>query len=191
MRILAVMVALLAWPSPAHITGDPPRWQWPLAGRPVLIRRFQPPPERWLAGHRGVDVGALPGETVRSAGPGVVGYAAPLAGRGVVTVIHPGGLRTTYMPVRASVQPGQAVEAGAPIGVAEDLPGHCPTPCLHWGLLRGDAYLDPLLLLGLGQVRLLPSGPAVGPRQGGRPPALAQRSALTRVIHGERRQGIA
>jgi len=28
--------------------------------------------------------------------------------------------------------------------------------CLHWGLLQGDVYLDPLALLGLGRVRLLP-----------------------------------
>ncbi|WP_245647233.1 murein hydrolase activator EnvC family protein [Microtetraspora niveoalba] len=135
----------------------PPRWQWPLSGHPVLVRRFQPPPQRWLAGHRGVDIGVLPGATVHAAGHGVIGYAGPLAGRGVVTVIHPGGLRTTYMPVRASVRPGQAVEGGSPLGIAEDLPGHCPVPCLHWGLLRGAVYLDPLLLLGLGQVRLLPT----------------------------------
>jgi hypothetical protein len=36
--------------------------------------------------------------------------------------------------------------------------------CLHWGLRRAAAdgyvdYLDPLLLLGLGRVRLLPTDP--------------------------------
>jgi hypothetical protein len=42
------------------------------------------------------------------------------------------------------------------------LAGHpgCPRGCLHWGLIRrdasGDAYLDPLLLIGLGPPRLLP-----------------------------------
>jgi hypothetical protein len=37
--------------------------------------------------------------------------------------------------------------------------GHpgCPVAaCLHWGLRRGADYLDPLALLGLGPVRLLP-----------------------------------
>jgi hypothetical protein len=28
--------------------------------------------------------------------------------------------------------------------------------CLHWGLRSGALYLDPLILLGLGPVRLLP-----------------------------------
>jgi hypothetical protein len=49
------------------------------------------------------------------------------------------------------------VAAGARIGVVEDVLGHCgQESCLHWGLLRGDSYLDPLWLLGLGPVRLLP-----------------------------------
>ena len=52
--------------------------------------------------------------------------------------------------------------AGAPIGLL--LAGHpgCPagvSACLHWGLRRGAIYLDPLALLGLGRVRLLPLRP--------------------------------
>ncbi|MBQ1015372.1 M23 family metallopeptidase, partial [Micromonospora sp. M51] len=97
---------------------------------------------------------------IRSAGAGTVHFAGPVAGRPVVTVGHPDGLRTTYEPVQPAVRPGQPVGAGAPLG--ELLPGHpgCPVEaCLHWGLRRGDDYLDPLALLGLGPVRLLPVGP--------------------------------
>ncbi|MFB9721440.1 murein hydrolase activator EnvC family protein [Planobispora longispora] len=150
--------------GPAHTglsgTAAPPRWHRPLSGRLQILRRFSPPPQPWLAGHRGVDLAAAPGAEVRSAGPGRVGHAGPVAGRGVVTVIHPGGLRTTYLPVRASVRPGQPVTPGEVLGSLENLPGrlsgHCPASCLHWGLLRDRDYLDPLLLIGLGQVRLLP-----------------------------------
>ncbi len=37
--------------------------------------------------------------------------------------------------------------------------GHCSSTCLHWGLKRGDTYLDPLLLVGGGEsvLRLLPA----------------------------------
>ncbi|GGS89187.1 hypothetical protein GCM10010156_54570 [Planobispora rosea] len=149
-------------PFPAHqrAAQPPPRWQWPLPGRPRILRGFAPPPQPWLPGHRGVDLAAAPGAEIRSAGPGRVGHAGPVAGRGVITVIHPGGLRTTYLPVRASVRPGRAVASGEVIGLLENLPaplsGHCPAACLHWGLLRDRDYLDPLLLLGLGRVRLLP-----------------------------------
>ncbi|AWS41224.1 peptidase [Streptosporangium sp. 'caverna'] len=135
------------------------RWEWPLTGRPQVIRGFAPPPQPWLSGHRGVDLAATPGAEVRAAGPGIIGYAGPLAERGVVTVLHAGGLRTTYLPVQPSVRRGQTVSEGEVIGVVQDVRGHCPAVCLHWGLLREHLYLDPLLLLGHGQVRLLPSRP--------------------------------
>jgi len=109
-----------------------------------------------------VDLAARPGEKVVAAGPGIVGLAERVAGRGVVTISHSGGLRTTYLPVRALVRPGEVVAAGQVIGAVEeeDAAAHCTTPCLHWGLLRGRLYLDPLLLFGRGQVRLLPRWPA-------------------------------
>ncbi|MBB2743285.1 M23 family metallopeptidase [Microbispora sp. NBRC 16548] len=147
-------------PGPMGPRGDASGWRWPLAGPAHPIRRFDPPPQRWLAGHRGVDLAAQPGEKVMAAGPGVVGLAERVAGRGVVTISHPDGLRTTYLPVRALVRPGDVVAAGQLIGVVEeDAVAHCTAPCLHWGLLRGRLYLDPLLLFGRGQVRLLPRWP--------------------------------
>lgn len=133
------------------------RYRWPLAGDPVLTRQFQPPPQPWLPGHRGVDLGGTPGVAVRAAGAGVVSYAGRVAGVGVVSVDHADGLRTTYEPVAPTVRTGQVVRAGEPIGLL--LAGHpgCPVAaCLHWGLRRGPDYLDPLTLLGYGRVRLLP-----------------------------------
>jgi hypothetical protein len=140
----------------------PAPWQWPLWPARV-IRPFDPPEHPWSAGHRGVDLATSFRAPVYAAGPGRVGFARDLAGRGVVTVIH-GTLRTTYMPVRPSVREGQTVRAGARIGVVEDVLGHCGRlPCLHWGLRRGTEYLDPLSLLGRGPVRLLPWWPRPTP----------------------------
>jgi murein DD-endopeptidase MepM/ murein hydrolase activator NlpD len=135
-------------------------WRWPLDGRPQVLRRFEPPPRPWLAGHRGVDLAATPGQHVVAAGAGVVTFAGELAGRGVVVIAHPGGLRTTYLPVSPAVRRGRTVSPGQEIGAIEDWPGHCAMSCLHWGLRRGDIYLDPLRLLGFGMVRLLPTWPA-------------------------------
>jgi len=134
-------------------------WRWPLDGGPPVVRRFDPPAEPWLAGHRGVDLAAPPGATVHAAGAGTVVFAGLVAGRPVVSVEHAGGLRTTYEPVEPVVAAGQWVDAGAPLGTLR--PGHpgCPVAaCLHWGLRSGERYLDPLSLLGLGRVRLLPLG---------------------------------
>ncbi|MEU8185600.1 M23 family metallopeptidase [Micromonospora sp. NPDC049044] len=159
------------------------RYRPPVDGPPRPVRRFDPPPRPWLPGHRGVDLAAPAGAVVRSAGPGTVLFAGLVAGRPVITVGHPDGLRTTHEPVRPTVRPGQPVAAGTPLG--ELLPGHpgCPAEaCLHWGLRRGADYLDPLALLGLGPVRLLPVGGAGtrGVSAGRAAPAAARPAARTR-----------
>ena len=70
------------------------------------------------------------------------------AGRGVVVVAHPGGLRTTYEPVEPAVRAGQQVAAGSVLGRLAAAPRHCgEAPCLHWGARRGEAHVDPLALL--------------------------------------------
>jgi hypothetical protein len=131
-------------------------WVLPLGEGTRVARPFDPPPTPYAAGHRGVDLLAVPGAAVRAAAPGVVTFAGVLAGRGVVTVSH-GALRSTYEPVDATVTVGQHVAAGDVIGHVSAAAGHCgPRTCLHWGVLRGAAYLDPLGLLRPGRVRLLP-----------------------------------
>ncbi len=146
-----------AYPAPTPTTA----YRWPIDGAPVVVRRFTPPPEPWLPGHRGVDLAAPSGATVRAAGEGVVFFAVVIAGRGVLSIEHAGGLRTTYEPIEVAVPTGTRVDGGAVLGtLAAGHPG-CPTgACLHWGLRRGEVYLDPLGLIGPGRVRLLPLHPA-------------------------------
>lgn len=156
-RLVLLLLVLLALPALPAAAAPRPGFRWPLAGAPAVLRGFAPPQSAWGPGHRGVDLGAGVGEAVLAAGPGRVTYAGLLAGRGVVTVTHSGGLRTTYEPVAPSVRVGQGVAAGAVLGRLA-AGGHCSSPCLHWGLLRGDTYLDPLSLLTDLPVRLLPLG---------------------------------
>lgn len=138
-----------------------PAWSWPLAGESVVDRTFQPPRSDWGAGHRGVDLRGDEGEWVLAAGDGEVAYSGMLAGKGVVVVKHANGLRTTYEPVVEGVPAGTQVSQGERIGSLAGtghtacLPG---TSCLHWGLLRGETYLDPVLLVTQGRLRLLPLG---------------------------------
>mgnify|MGYP000933759250 CR=1 FL=1 len=70
---------------------------------------FDAPRPNWQRGHRGVDLAGSAGQTVYAAAPGTVVFAGELAGRPVVSVAHPGGLRTSYEPVRAVVRPGAVV----------------------------------------------------------------------------------
>ncbi|MEI4272738.1 peptidoglycan DD-metalloendopeptidase family protein [Klenkia sp. LSe6-5] len=132
---------------------------WPLAGDPVVTRPFDPPAHVYGPGHRGVDLSGVAGEPVLAAGAGVVAFAGSVAGRPVVSVDHPDGVRTTYEPVAPVVAAGQVVTRGSPLGVLQ--PGHtgCPADaCLHWGARVGQTYLDPLALLTPPRVRLLPWG---------------------------------
>ncbi|MBD8060776.1 M23 family metallopeptidase [Oceanitalea stevensii] len=134
-------------------------YEWPTGDPGEVVRPFSAPPERWSAGHRGVDLALPVGADVRAAGDGVVAFAGRVAGRGVVSVDHADGLRTTYEPVAAATRRGAQVAAGQVVGVLEPLGHHCPDePCLHWGARRGrDDYVDPLTLLTEDVViRLLP-----------------------------------
>jgi murein DD-endopeptidase MepM/ murein hydrolase activator NlpD len=130
-----------------------------------VVAGFDPPEDPWGSGHRGVDLGGHVGQPVRAALAGHITFAGRLAGRGVVVVDH-GATRTTYEPVAATVGVGDAVARGQPVGTLELVGSHCfPRACLHWGWLRGEMYLDPLRLVGVGPVRLLPlwrDGPGSG-----------------------------
>ncbi|WP_406240614.1 peptidoglycan DD-metalloendopeptidase family protein [Streptomyces anulatus] len=134
---------------------------WPLTGRPSVLRGWEPPTGPYGPGHRGVDLAAGPGARVLAATDGRVSFAGRVAGRGVVAIEVAGSgsppLRTTYEPVRALVEEGASTRAGQPVGVLEEGPFHCAEGCLHWGLRRGDAYLDPLSLLPPSLLRRGPS----------------------------------
>ncbi|MFZ1361502.1 MAG: M23 family metallopeptidase [Candidatus Nanopelagicales bacterium] len=110
-----------------------------------LIADFDPPAEKWLAGHRGVDLSATAGSPIKSAGAGVVHFVGTVVDRPVISINH-GALRTTYEPVKSKLVTGQSVAAGQVIGTIAS-GGHCSERCLHWGLKRGEEYLNPLMLL--------------------------------------------
>jgi murein DD-endopeptidase MepM/ murein hydrolase activator NlpD len=129
---------------------------WPLQPPPAVVRAFEQPAKPWLPGHRGVDLAGYPGQPVLAAVTGKITYAGPLAGRGVVTITT-GARRTTYEPVVPSVRVGAAVSPATVIGHLSAAGSHCrPATCLHWGLLAGDHYLNPLTLVPDRPVRLLP-----------------------------------
>ncbi|MFZ2173945.1 MAG: M23 family metallopeptidase [Rhodococcus sp. (in: high G+C Gram-positive bacteria)] len=153
--------ALVVNPDPVSAAPDA-MFDWPLHPRPRVVRAFDNPEHDWLPGHRGVDLGGVADQAVLSAGAGVVVFAGLVAGKPVVSVDHPGGLRTTYEPVTARVTTGVRVGRGTVLGTLE--PGHpgCIAPvsaCLHWGLRRDREYLDPLGLLPVVPVRLEPVVP--------------------------------
>ena len=133
------------------------RWSWPLDPEPEVARRFDPPIRAWTSGHRGADLAASVGQPVLAPTDGRVSWTGVIAGRAVVVVQHDGGLRSTFEPVVAARPVGTFVTRGDAIGQVTSTPGHCaPRTCLHWGVLRGETYLDPLTFVGRARVILLP-----------------------------------
>ncbi|AKJ10504.1 peptidase M23 [Streptomyces incarnatus] len=169
--VLAALLPYRSWANtPPPAPAPPPQAPvpavartWPVGVRPLVLRGWEPPATVYGPGHRGVDLAAPAGSEVRAVAPGRVSFAGRVAGRGVVSVDLTGtDLRTTYEPVTALVHKGDEVAAGEALGTVEPAPAsHCPTTCVHWGLLRDRTYLDPLSLLPpwllhRGPPRLLP-----------------------------------
>ena len=70
--VLAVLVGSTA---PSSAGPDRAEGVWPLVPDPEVVRGFEPPPHPFAAGHRGVDLAGRPGQAVRAALPGTVGFA--------------------------------------------------------------------------------------------------------------------
>src|SRR5829696_9824610 len=125
MRTLALMTALAVICAPVA-RADDGRLDWPLQPRPSVMWVFDAPSPKWNRGHRGVDLAGAPGQPVYAAAAGTVVFAGELAGRPLVSIAHPGGLRTSYEPVRPSMRAGQLVEAGAVLGELQSGHADCP-----------------------------------------------------------------
>jgi murein DD-endopeptidase MepM/ murein hydrolase activator NlpD len=144
--LMAVAWAVLA-PSAAGQARAAGDWTWPVVG--PVIRGFDPPDSPYGSGHRGIDIAAPVGTSVRAAAAGVVTFAGPVGGRLFVTVDHGGGLESTYSFLDAlAVRRRDVVSQGQPIGRSGT--GHAgdAVPNLHFGVRLADVYVDPLDYLG-------------------------------------------
>ena len=133
----------VAYTAPAYATGT---WTWPVVG--PLIRGFDPPDSPFGSGHRGVDIAAPVGTSVRAAAEGTVTFAGPVGGRLFLTIDHGAGLESTYSWVDSlAVRRGDVVTQGQVI--ARSGAGHAGAlvPHLHVGVRLFDVYVDPLTYL--------------------------------------------
>lgn len=115
-----------------------------LATGGVIVRDFEPPSQRWLAGHRGIDFAAAPGTAVFATAPGVVKFAGMVAGKPTIVIAHANGTRSTFEPVDATVSVGTPVVGGDQLGyTAQQSQSHCTQHCVHVGLKYERDYSDP------------------------------------------------
>lgn len=148
----ATQVSISTEVSISSVRGSPgagpvpaPAWSWPLSPRLAVLRTFDPPARPWLSGHRGVDIEAShDGAQVISPAAGTVSFVGTVVDRPVITIDHGNGLRSSFEPVASSLTAGSAVAEGDVLGQVQA--GHCgpAPPCLHWGVRRGEDYVNPL-----------------------------------------------
>lgn len=116
---------------------------------PVSGRLIRPYGAALPAGGRspGVAFSAASGSTVRAPAPGVVEFAAPVAGWGVVVILRGPGDHHIVLGglAEASVAPGQSVASGATIGRLGD--GGQSGAELYLEVRRRSAPIDPADLL--------------------------------------------
>ncbi|OZC70478.1 peptidase [Rhodococcus sp. 06-462-5] len=155
-RALAVCLATTVALSTPVASAQQGAFAWPLQPRPQVVTPFDRPEQNWLPGHRGVDLAAREGQSVLAVADGTVVFAGSVAGKPVVSVDHPGGLRSTYEPVLASIAPGARVRRGTVLGSLVSGHESCSSTCLHWGIRRGRDYLDPTALVRASPIRLKP-----------------------------------
>ncbi|HXH35324.1 MAG TPA: M23 family metallopeptidase [Plantibacter sp.] len=141
-RVLLLSCLLSAPPAAAST----PRWAWPIEAPHTVQAPFVAPATPYAPGHRGIDVTAPTGVAVSAAAPGVVTFSGVVVDRPLVVIRHDDGLVSSIEPVVGSVSVGDTVARGAAIGTVGD-GGHCDGSCVHFGVRRDGAYINPLLLL--------------------------------------------
>jgi lipoprotein NlpD len=118
--------------------------QWPLRG--VLYARFG---KKGREPHDGIDLAAPAGTPVKTAGEGVVLFAGPQSGYGLIVVVgHERGLVTVYAHSRdLRVRTGQTVRPGQVIATVGES-GKTSGPHLHFEVRVDGEPVDPVRFLG-------------------------------------------
>ena len=149
-----LMVLLTGWWSPSVEPSGAPiapalpfgSWAWPVSG--PVIRGFDPPDSPYGAGHRGIDIAVAFGTTIVAPESGTVSFSGKVGGELFVTIVHGGGLSSTYSWISsAAVRKGDLVSRGQPIGTTGYGHPGSSVSHLHFGARLDGEYVDPLQLL--------------------------------------------
>src|SRR3954468_6693182 len=143
--LLPVLVALQVGVQPALA------WAWPVDG--PVIRPFVLGDDPYAGGqHRGIDIGATPGTSIRAPASGSVSFAGTVPSGGkTVTIRTADGYAVTLQHLGAySVARGAGVTEGDAIATAPAAGAGGAAPSVYLGIRVGNDpndYVDPLTLL--------------------------------------------
>lgn len=146
-------------PHPSTVSPhDPSRgdtlWLPPFGAPLHVTGAYRPPPTPYTAGHRGIDIPAVPGSVLAAPAPGTVEFVGVVVDRGTLTIRVDADTVYSWEPIASTLSVGDQLVAGAPLGTAAR-GGHCATECVHLGVRVRGEYVSPLRYL-LGRPVLLP-----------------------------------
>jgi murein DD-endopeptidase MepM/ murein hydrolase activator NlpD len=135
----------------AH-AGSSSGWQAP-CGLPLrTVHPWKPPPTKYSAGHRGIDLNLC--TAVHAPEAGEVTFVGTVVDREVITVSTDTRTKYSFEPLTSKLRKGDRVERGQVLGTVSG-GGHCANTCLHFGVRVDGEYVNPLRFL-LGRPVLLP-----------------------------------
>ncbi|WP_081746825.1 M23 family metallopeptidase [Arthrobacter sp. H5] len=141
--LAAAALMFLVLPGTASADSSVGQWQWPVSPDPAVLRHFEPPPQKWMPGHRGVDLASVEAGGILSPAGGVVAFVGTVVDRPVITLDHGDGVLSSFEPVSSSLVKGEEVTEGQVIGQLST-EAHCPVACVHWGVRLNGEYVNPL-----------------------------------------------
>jgi hypothetical protein len=145
-KLSLLIVIVLLGAAHTAVAQEPP-WLVPPVDASIS-QHFDAPSTAYGPGHRGIDFDISAGALVRSAAAGTVKFAGSVAGERAVTVVHAGGLQTTYsMLSELRVSRGDVVERGTFLGTVGRA-HQAQDGGLHFGAKLDGAYVDPVLFFG-------------------------------------------
>jgi murein DD-endopeptidase MepM/ murein hydrolase activator NlpD len=138
--VIAITAAVVSLLSPIGVARAGQCWRAPVDAH--VSDPFRAPMCRWCPGNRGIEYDTASGAHVTAVASGVVTFAGSIAGTSYVVVRHADGLRVTYGNVSSSsLHAGGLVVRGMRVGST--------TGRLHFGVRRGERYIDPTPMIGL------------------------------------------
>ena len=140
--VTAVLLCGLSLVSAPGASAASTGWLWPVEAPPAVSRAFDLD-SPYGAGHRGIDITAVPGAAVLAPAAGTVRFSGFVVDRPVLSIQHADGTLSSYEPVTSELEPGDSVIAGQRIGLLSGEHRHTPEGALHLGVRQDGAYRDP------------------------------------------------